>query len=119
MRSLDQWLVHQSQVHPHSIDLGLDRLHSVLERLHWRQPTVPVITVAGTNGKGSVTAYCAAMLAAAGCRAGTFTSPHLREYRERIRVHDRLVTEDELVAAFERIEAARTAPPEISLTFFE
>ena len=124
-RSLEQWLVHQAQVHPHNIDLGLERLNCVLARLAWRQPSVPVITVAGTNGKGSVSAYCAAMLTAADYRVGTFSSPHLREYRERIRVHDRLVTEDELVWAFERIEKACAATPgvatpgAISLTFFE
>src|ERR1700729_2771339 len=116
MRSLDQWLAYQAQVHPQAIDLGLERLRVVLERLEWRQPTVPVITVAGTNGKGSVSAYCAAILAAAGCRVGTFTSPHLRDYRERIRIHDRLVSAPELVSAFERIEAARGT---VGLTFFE
>jgi dihydrofolate synthase/folylpolyglutamate synthase len=114
--SLEQWLLHQTQVHPHTIDLGLTRLERVLERLEWRQPTVPVITVGGTNGKGSVAEYCRAMLAAAGYRVGTFTSPHLRDYRERIQVHDRLVTEEELVRAFEQIERARG---DISLTFFE
>jgi dihydrofolate synthase/folylpolyglutamate synthase len=77
---------------------------------------VPVITVAGTTGKGSVCAYCASILTAAGHRVGTFTSPHLRDYRERIRIHDRLVRAEELVAAFERIERARA---EIGLTFFE
>jgi len=51
-------LAHQAQVHPQSIDLGLERLERVLDRLHWRQPSLPVITVAGTNGKGSVVAYC-------------------------------------------------------------
>ncbi len=118
-RSLEQWLVHQTQVHPQSIDLGLERSRQVLRRLGWRQPSVPVITVAGTNGKGSVTAYCTAMLGAAGYRVGTFTSPHLRDYRERIRMLDRLVTEAELVQVFERLEAARTDGDEISLTFFE
>jgi dihydrofolate synthase/folylpolyglutamate synthase len=118
-RSLEQWLAHQSQLHPQTIDMGLERLRGVLDRLGWRQPAVPVITVAGTNGKGSVTAYCASLLRAAGYRAGTFTSPHLRDYRERIRIHDRLVTGDELVSAFERIEAARLESPVISLTFFE
>ena len=131
-RSLEQWLAHQTQVHPQTIDLGLERSRRVLERLGWRQPSVPVITVAGTNGKGSVTAYCRAMLSAAGYRVGTFTSPHLRDYRERIRIHDRLVTSDELVWAFEQVEAARlgtarmgaahageATPGEISLTFFE
>jgi len=107
MSSLDQWLAYQSQVHPQAVDLGLDRLRQVLERLRWRQPKVPVITVAGTNGKGSVSGYCAAIMAAAGCRVGTFTSPHLRDYRERIRVNDRLAHAEELVAAFETIEAAR------------
>ncbi len=116
MSSLEQWLAYQSQVHPQAIDLGLDRLKQVLGRLGWRQPEVPVITVAGTNGKGSVSGYCAAILAAAGYRAGTFTSPHLRDYRERIRIHDRWVSAAELVSAFERIEAARG---EIGLTFFE
>src|SRR5580700_5008228 len=116
MSSLEQWLAYQTQVHPHAIDLGLDRLRLVLDRLGWRQPKVPVITVAGTNGKGSVSGYCATIIAAAGYRVGTFTSPHLRDYRERIRVHDRLVTADELVAAFERIESARG---EVGLTFFE
>jgi dihydrofolate synthase/folylpolyglutamate synthase len=103
-------------VHPQAIDLGLDRLLLVLDRLGWQQPKMPVITVAGTNGKGSVSAYCAAIMAAAGLRVGTFTSPHLRDYRERIRIHDRLVSAAELVAAFERIEAARG---EVGLTFFE
>jgi len=120
-RSLEQWLAHQGQLHPKTIDLGLARLRSVLDRLDWRQPSVPVVTVAGTNGKGSVTAYCAQILAAAGHRVGMFTSPHLRDYRERIRVHDRLVTTRELLWAFERIETARTGagPDAVSLTFFE
>ena len=115
-RSLDEWLAYQTSVHPQAIDLGLDRLRLVLETLGWRQPKVPVITVAGTNGKGSVSGYCAAIMAAAGYRVGTFTSPHLRDYRERIRIHDRLVNASELVSAFERIENARGA---VGLTFFE
>jgi len=114
--SLEQWLAYQTQVHPQSIDLSLDRLRLVLERLNWRQPKVPVVTIAGTNGKGSVSGYCTAILAAAGYRVGTFTSPHLRDYRERIQIHDRLVSAAELVSVFERIEAARG---EVGLTFFE
>ena len=114
--SLEQWLAHQSRVHPQAIDLGLDRLRKVQERLGWRPPTVPVITVAGTNGKGSVSGFCAAILAAAGYRVGTFTSPHLRDYRERIRIHDAEVSAEALVAAFERIERARG---DVGLTFFE
>jgi dihydrofolate synthase / folylpolyglutamate synthase len=116
MRSLEQWLAYQTQVHPQAIDLSLDRLQVVLERLQWRRPRIPVISVAGTNGKGSVSAYCTAILSAAGLKVGTFTSPHLLDYRERIRVHDRLARPDELVEAFEKIEAARGSVP---LTFFE
>jgi dihydrofolate synthase/folylpolyglutamate synthase len=116
MSSLEQWLAYQTQVHPQAIDLGLDRLQQVLDRLGWRAPKVPVITVAGTNGKGSVSGYCASIMAAAGYRVGTFTSPHLRDYRERITVHDRRVSAQELVSAFERIEAARG---QVGLTFFE
>jgi dihydrofolate synthase/folylpolyglutamate synthase len=118
-RSLEQWLTYQTQVHPQAIDLGLERLRKVLARLHWKQPSVPVITVAGTNGKGSVTAYCTSILDAAGYRVGTFTSPHLRDYRERIRIHDRLVTEQELLWAFELIEGACAGAESISLTYFE
>jgi dihydrofolate synthase/folylpolyglutamate synthase len=114
--SLEQWLAHQSRVHPQTIDLGLDRLRQVQSSLGWQQPKVPVITVAGTNGKGSVSGFCASILAAAGYRVGTFTSPHLRDYRERIRVHDALVSAEQLVSAFERIEAARG---DVALTFFE
>jgi dihydrofolate synthase/folylpolyglutamate synthase len=109
-------LVYQAQLHPRAIDLSLERLREVLKRLDWRQPHVPVVSVAGTNGKGSVTAYCTSILSAAGYRVGTFTSPHLRDYRERIRIHDRDVSEAELVAAFDKIEAARG---EVGLTYFE
>jgi dihydrofolate synthase / folylpolyglutamate synthase len=116
MRSLEQWLAYQAQVHPQAIDLGLDRLRVVLERLQWRQPQIPVITIAGTNGKGSVSAYCASILGAANYRVGTFTSPHLHDYRERIQVHDRLAHPAELTEAFERIEIARGS---VALTFFE
>ena len=124
MRSLEEWLAHQERVHPQAIDLGLERLEAVLERLGWRRPRIPVITVAGTNGKGSVVAYAASILQAAGYRVGTFTSPHLRDYRERIRVQNEMVAAGALVAAFERIEEACGAGPQgsrppISLTFFE
>jgi dihydrofolate synthase/folylpolyglutamate synthase len=116
MRSLDQWLAYQAQVHPQAIDLSLDRLRVVLDRLKWRQPRIPVITVAGTNGKGSVSAFCTSILSAAGHRVGTFTSPHLRDYRERICIDGAYASTAGLIAAFETIEAARG---EIPLTFFE
>jgi len=81
-----------------------------------KQPRVPVITIAGTNGKGSVSAYCVAILRAAGFKVGSFTSPHLRDYRERIQLHDRWVHAAELTEAFEKIEVARGS---VGLTFFE
>jgi dihydrofolate synthase/folylpolyglutamate synthase len=116
MRSLEQWLSYQAQAHPQTIDLGLERLSQVLRKLQWRQPKLPVLTIAGTNGKGSVAAYCTAILNAAGLKTGTFTSPHLRDYRERIQLDGQWVGSAELVSAFEKIEAARGA---VSLTFFE
>ena len=124
MRSLEEWLTHQERVHPQSIDLGLERLERVLRRLGWRQPSVPVITIAGTNGKGSVAAHATAILRAAGYRVGTFTSPHLRDYRERIRIDNEKVDVPALLAAFERIEeacrpGASGSDGAISLTFFE
>ncbi|MFI4890633.1 MAG: bifunctional tetrahydrofolate synthase/dihydrofolate synthase [Steroidobacterales bacterium] len=114
--SLDEWLAFQSQLHPRAIDLGLTRLQAVLERLHWRRPAASVITIAGTNGKGSVAAMCGAILASSDLRVGVFTSPHFRDYRERIRIEGRMVENAALTASFERIEAARG---EIALTFFE
>jgi dihydrofolate synthase/folylpolyglutamate synthase len=91
-------------------------MHAVLARLQWRRPTAAVITVAGTNGKGSVVTTCGSILAAAGYRTGLFTSPHFRDYRERIRICGELAAEADLVAAFTRIEAVRG---DIPLTFFE
>ena len=91
-------------------------MHEMLARLCWAKPTAAVITVAGTNGKGSVVTTCGSILAAAGYRTGVFTSPHFRDYRERIRICAELVPADQLVAAFTRIEAVRG---DIPLTFFE
>ena len=91
-RSLDEWLAFQTSVHPQTIDLGLDRLRLVLDTLGWRQPAVPVITVAGTNGKGSTSATLASIAKAAGLRTALYTSPHLLRVNERIRV----ANEDEL-----------------------
>jgi dihydrofolate synthase/folylpolyglutamate synthase len=113
---LAHWLQWQQTLHPSVIELGLERATRVLERTGWRRPSCPVITVGGTNGKGSCVAMLAAMLRAGGYRVGCFTSPHLVDYRERIRVGNDLVSEASLVAAFERIADALGAD---SLTFFE
>jgi dihydrofolate synthase/folylpolyglutamate synthase len=116
VRTLADWLAYQEGLHPNTIDLGLDRLSQVLARLQWRQPAYPVITVGGTNGKGSCVALLESVFTAGGYRVGTFTSPHLIRYNERIRIAGCEVTDSSLVAVFERIELARG---NISLTFFE
>jgi dihydrofolate synthase/folylpolyglutamate synthase len=113
---LDDWLAWQQSAHPRAIDLGLERVTRVLARSGWRRPSRPVITIGGTNGKGSCTALLEAMLRAGGYRVGTFTSPHLVDYRERIRIDGEWVSAASLVAAFERI--ADALGPD-SLTFFE
>ncbi len=114
--NLSEWLARQESVHARSIDLGLERVAQVARALGVARPPFPVITVAGTNGKGSTVALLAALLAAAGTRAGSFTSPHLVRYNERIVIGGEPAADAELVAAFERIEAARGAT---TLTFFE
>ncbi len=114
--SLEQWLSRQEAAHPKAIDLGLDRVRQVARRLGLERPAATVITVAGTNGKGSTAAHLEALLLAAGCSTGLFTSPHFIRYNERVRIDGSEADDAALVAAFERIEAARA---DISLTFFE
>lgn len=114
--TLAQWLSWQETLHPKAIDLGLERLRNVLDRLHWRSPRCPVVTIAGTNGKGSSVALLSRILSCAGYRVGTFTSPHLLRYNERITIAEREVSDASLIAAFERIDAARG---DETLTFFE
>jgi dihydrofolate synthase/folylpolyglutamate synthase len=114
--TLADWLAWQETLHPKAIDLGLERLQRTLERLRWKPFTCPVITVAGTNGKGSTVALLARILAEQGYRTATFTSPHLLEYNERVCINERPVSDASLIAAFERIDAARANE---TLTFFE
>ncbi len=116
MRTLDEWLAWQQRVHPREIDLGLDRVRTVWQRLGARRPAPCVITVGGTNGKGSTVALLDAMLSAGGHATGCYTSPHLLRYNERIRLHGADVSDEALIAVFERIEAARN---DTSLTWFE
>src|SRR5512135_2237888 len=97
---LPQWLEWQESLHPSAIDLGLERVASVLARTGWRPPACPVVTIGGTNGKGSCVAMLTAMLRAGGHRVCTFTSPHLVDYRERIEIDGEPVSEASLVAAF-------------------
>jgi dihydrofolate synthase/folylpolyglutamate synthase len=113
---LEHWLEWQQSAHPRAIDLGLERVARVLARTGWRRSERPVVTVGGTNGKGSCVALLEAMLRAGGNRVATFTSPHLVDYRERIRLDGQWASEASLVAAFERIG---DACGDDSLTFFE
>lgn len=115
-RTLAQWLDWQSRLHPAGIALGLERVRAVWRRMRIDLGGVPVITVAGTNGKGSMVAFLEAICRQAGYRTGAYTSPHLYRYNERIRVAGQEVEDRVLVAAFEAVEAARADVP---LTYFE
>ena len=125
-RTLAEWLSYQEQVNARSIELGLDRVRAVWQRMGAPASARRVITVGGTNGKGSTVALLEAMLMAAGRRVGSFTSPHLIDYNERVRIDGVDADDASLIGAFERIEAARTAgdrgagtPGDIPLTYFE
>ncbi|MEO8307146.1 MAG: bifunctional tetrahydrofolate synthase/dihydrofolate synthase [Pseudomonadota bacterium] len=115
-RSLDDWLRMQETVHGPVIDMGLDRIRAVAQRLHLLPLASRALIVAGTNGKGSTVACLAGILRANGYKAGAFTSPHLLRYNERIRVDGAEASDAELLAAFAAIEAARG---QTTLTFFE
>ena len=114
--SLNDWLTWQEGLHPKTIDLGLDRVREVLERLGLHNLSSTVITVAGTNGKGSSVALLESILRSAGYCVGAYTSPHLVRYNERIRIAGNEVTDQDLVQAFDKVDQARQ---DISLTYFE
>jgi dihydrofolate synthase / folylpolyglutamate synthase len=115
-KALTDWLERQQSVHPKTIDLGLARVTHVAKVLGVDKARCPVITVAGTNGKGSVVAHSDAFLRALGFSTGVFTSPHLVRYNERIVVNGAEVSDAELIDAFDRIERARGTT---TLTYFE
>jgi dihydrofolate synthase/folylpolyglutamate synthase len=114
-QSLSDWLVWLETLSPSEIDLGLDRVYQVLDRL---QPARPgrVIHIAGTNGKGSSVAMLEALFMSTGERVGAYTSPHVNYYNERIRIDGIPVSDAEIITAFGRVEAARQDLP---LTYFE
>ena len=114
-KSLSVWLAYCEGLHPTVIDMGLERVRAVAERMGLAF-TCPVITVAGTNGKGSSCAMLASIFGQAGYRTGVFTSPHLVDFEERCRIRGDLVPAAELVGAFAAVEQARG---EVSLTYFE
>jgi len=116
--TLDGWLHYCEHLHPHTIEMGLDRVALVKERLSLHLDC-PVITVAGTNGKGSTCAMIEAVALQAGYRPGVYTSPHLVHFEERCRIHGETVKPEELLPHFEAVERARTEGSEVQLTYFE
>lgn len=114
--SLSDWLHYLEALHPKTIELGLERVKRVADAMHVRHFSCPVVTVAGTNGKGSNVAMLQAAACAAGYRVGAYTSPHLVHYSERVCINAMPVSDQQLIAAFEKVEAARG---ETSLTYFE
>lgn len=116
LSTLSDWLAWQQRLHPRAVDLGLERVREVFRRMGSRKPAKRVVTVAGTNGKGSCVALLEHTLTAAGYRVGAYTSPHLHRYNERIRIDGREVSDGALCNSFERVEGARG---DTSLTNFE
>jgi len=115
-RTLSDWLEYIERIHPRSIDMGLDRIRVVAKALKLGKPGRVVITVGGTNGKGSTVAFIESIARAAGWKVGAYTSPHLLAYNERVRIEGADASDDALIEAFEVIEAARG---DTQLTYFE
>lgn len=115
-RSLADWLDHIERQHPKSIAMGLERVREVASRLDLGKPAKRVITVGGTNGKGSTVAFIEAIASAHGWKVGAYTSPHLLRYNERVRIAGVDATDEALVAGFAAVESARGDTP---LTYFE
>ncbi|HSO84263.1 bifunctional tetrahydrofolate synthase/dihydrofolate synthase [Thiocapsa sp.] len=114
--NLDAWLVWQMQLHPKAIALGLERVGAVWARLGPASLPFLLVTVGGTNGKGSCVAMAEAICRAAGYRTGAYSSPHLLRYNERVRLDGEDVSEALLCESFERVDRARG---ETALTYFE
>ena len=114
--NLSDWLAHIERQHPKSIDMGLDRVRAVARRMGLKRPAKRVITVGGTNGKGSSVALVEAIARAHGWKVGAYTSPHLLRYNERVRIDGVEADDAALVAGFEAVEAARG---DTALTYFE
>jgi dihydrofolate synthase/folylpolyglutamate synthase len=116
LADLEGWLDWLETLHPKKIDLGLDRIVAVLASLGLTDPTYRVVTVGGTNGKGSCVALLENIYAQAGFRVGAYTSPHLWRFNERLRVDLQEASDAEIVAVFRDIDSARG---EVSLSYFE
>ena len=115
-KTLAEWLSWQEKLHLSEIDLGLERIRAVANNLDLLSPSFPIITVAGTNGKGSAVALLESVLYAQGYKIGSYTSPHLIDYNERIKLDTSNLSDDLIINAFEQIDEARGS---VSLTYFE
>lgn len=115
-KTLAEWLSWQETLHSSEIDLGLDRIRQVAINLDLLSPEFPIITVAGTNGKGSCVAMFDAIYKAQGYKTGNYTSPHLIDYNERIKLAGESASDEAIIEAFEQIDEARGS---ISLSYFE
>jgi dihydrofolate synthase/folylpolyglutamate synthase len=115
-RTLKAWLELLEVRHPTAIELGLERCRAVWRRMGSPRPAPTLFVVAGTNGKGSTVATICGLLDGLGYRHGSYTTPHLHRYNERVQLLGRAVSDDQLLAAFEQVEAARQGT---SLTYFE
>ncbi|MFM2483707.1 bifunctional tetrahydrofolate synthase/dihydrofolate synthase [Celerinatantimonas yamalensis] len=115
-RSLSDWLSYLEHQHPVTIDLGLTRIRQVAQLMSLDTMPMPVVTVAGTNGKGSTCRLIEQLLLAKGYSVGVYSSPHISDYRERVRINDKLLEADLFCQAFSDIEQARG---NITLTYFE
>ena len=115
-RNLEQWLSYLEQLHPNEIDMGLARVQNVAQRLGLPRIAKKVVTVTGTNGKGSTCAFLASLVTQQNLQVGVYSSPHLLHYNERVRINGQDVSDQQLCAAFTAVEAARG---DISLTYFE
>jgi dihydrofolate synthase/folylpolyglutamate synthase len=114
-RTLDDWLAHCERLHPVGVDMTLERVRAVYQRLDLKL-SVPVITVAGTNGKGSTCALIESIALAAGWRVGLYIKPHLVHFEERCRINGAMAEGDSLLEHFAAVEAARG---DVTLTYFE
>jgi len=115
-KTLAEWLSWQEQLYPDLIDLGLHRVQALLKALALEKPVYPVLTVGGTNGKGSCVSFAESMLRAAGHKVGAYVSPHLLRYNERVRVDGVDVSDSEFCESFQRIDDARG---DLRVTYFE
>lgn len=115
-KSLESWLEHISSLGTAEIELGLERVNTVWQRLAYSKPAPLVVTVAGTNGKGSTVAMLECLLLGAGYSVGVYTSPHIVRYNERVRINGLEASDDCLCSGFAMVEAARGDTP---LSYFE